>query len=91
MAAITISANLDERRMRIFANGTHDLDEFVAHFAKVHPIDNFARNVVTLGAINDLFQRCRSFHRSAHREEIVFADENDWQFKKRDQIERFVK
>src|SRR5947208_8209668 len=35
MPAITISANLDERRMRIFANGTHDLGELIAHFAKV--------------------------------------------------------
>ncbi len=91
MPAISISANLDERRMRIFANGTHDLGKFVAHFAEVHSIDNLARNVVTLGAINDLFQRCRSFHRSAHGEEIIFADENDRQFIKRDEIERFVK
>jgi len=31
VTAITIRANLDEGRMRIFANGTDDLGELVAH------------------------------------------------------------
>ena len=68
-----------------------DLGEFVAHFAKVHSIDNLTGNVVTLGAIDDLLKRCRSFHGRAHGKEIVFANEDDRQLVKRGEIERFMK
>src|SRR5206468_10686632 len=91
VTTITIRANFEEGRMRLFANGIHNLRDFVAHFAKVHSVENFSGNVVTLGPIDNLFERCRSFHRGAHGKEVVFADENDRQLKERSQIQSFMK
>ena len=88
---IAISANFQEGRVRFFANRIHNLSNLVAHFAKVHSIDDFAGDIVALRAINNLPQRRRSLHRRAHGKEVVFANENDRQFKQRGQIQRFVK
>ncbi len=86
MSAITIGPDFDECRMRIFANGGDDLAQFVAHFAKVHPVNDFTRNVVTFGAIDDLLQRCRSFHRRSHGKEVVLANEDDGKLVERDEV-----
>src|ERR1700731_1674987 len=91
VASVPISARLHKCRMRLFANRSGDLSQFIAHFAKVHSIDNFAGNVITLGPIDNLFQRCRSFHGCAHGKEVVFANEDNRQLVKRGQIERFMK
>src|SRR6266568_5038984 len=91
MSAITIGANLDESRVRIFADRFNDLAQCVADFAKVHPVHDFTRNVVALRAIDDLLERSRAFHRSTHGEEIVLANKNDRQSKEGGEIERFVK
>ena len=91
MAAIPIRPDLQKRRVRIFADRFHDFGQLVAHFAKVHAVDNFTGNIVTFCAIDDLLERCRSFHRRAHGKEIVFANQDNRQFVKRDEIERFVK
>src|SRR4030095_9788116 len=68
----------------------HNLGNLVADFAKVHSIDNFSGNVVAFRAVNDLPERRRSLHGSAHGEEVVFTNENDRQFIKSGQIQRFV-
>src|SRR5437588_3591317 len=90
MTAIAISANFNERRMWLFADGTHNLGDFVAHFSEVHSIDNFSGDIVTFGSIDNLLKRCRPFHRGAHGEEVVFANEDDRQFIKRAEIQSFV-
>src|SRR4029450_13243399 len=76
--------------MRLFSNRIDNLGDFVANFAKVHPIDDFSRDVVALGSIDNLLKRCRSLYRGAHSEEVVFANEYDRQFIKRGQIQSFV-
>src|SRR5581483_800367 len=56
MTAITIRPGLDKRRMRIPPDGSNDVAETVAHFAEIHSVHDFARNVITLGAIDDLLE-----------------------------------
>src|SRR5712691_11941843 len=77
--------------MWLFSNGIHDLGDFVAHFAKVHSIDNFSGNVVALCPIDNLLERCRSFHRRAHGKEVVFTNENDRQFIKSSESQSLMK
>ena len=76
--------------MRLLPDGIHNLGNLVADFAKVHSIDDFSGNVVAFRAIDNLLERGRSLHGSAHGEEVVFANENDRQFIKSGQIQRFV-
>ena len=90
MAAIPVSAHFQKGRVGLLPNGLGDLGDLVAHFAKVHSIDNFSRDVVALRPIDDLFKRCRSLYRCAHGEEVVFANEYDRQFIKRGEIQSFV-
>src|SRR4051794_21410012 len=77
--------------MRFFANRSNDLPDFIAYFPKVHAIDNFTGNIVAFCAIDDLFERCGTLHGCAHGEEVILANENDWQFVERGEIERFMK
>src|ERR1043166_7711448 len=86
MAPIAIRPHFQERRMRFLPDGLGNLCDFVAHFAEVHSIDNFPRDIVTLRAIDDLLERCRSLHRCAHGEEVIFTNENDRQPVERSEI-----
>ncbi len=91
MPAITISARLDEGRMRIFPDRSDDLAQFVAHLAKIHSVDDLARHVVAFSSIDDLLERGGAFHRGPHREEVVFANEDDRQLEEPGEVERLVK
>ena len=90
MAAITIRPRFDKSRMRIFANRSNNLSDFVAHFAKVHAVHDFPGNVITLRAIDDLLERSGTLHGSAHGKQVIFANEDDRQFVERSKIQRFV-
>src|SRR5215469_14653240 len=79
MPPVAIRAHFQKRRMRFFPDRIGNLSDFVAHFAKVHSINNFPWNIVALRAIDDLFKRRRSFYRSAHGKKVVFTNENDRQ------------
>ena len=83
MAPITVGARLHKGGMRIFPNRNDNLGQFVAHLAKIHAVDDFAGNVVSLGAVDNLLERCRSLHRSSHGEKVVLADENNRQLVER--------
>ena len=56
VAPITIGSRFQECRVRLFADRIHDLGNLVAHFAKVHSIDDFSRDIVPFGAIDDLLE-----------------------------------
>ena len=91
MAAIPISADFGERRMRIAPDGADDLGKLIANFAKVHAVDHCARDLVAFGAVHDLFQRSRALDTCAHGKEVVFANKHNRQFVERRQVQRFVK
>ena len=77
--------------MRFLPNGIGNLCDLVAHFAKIHSVNDFSGDVVTLRAVDDLLERGRSFHRCAHGEKVVFTNENDRQLVQCSQVQRFVK
>ena len=56
MAAIAIGPRFQECRMRLFADGINDFGNLVAHFTKIHPIDDLSRDIVSFGAIDDLLE-----------------------------------
>src|SRR5262245_41825183 len=90
VAAVTIRPHFPKRRMRFLPNGIDNLCNLVAYFAKVHSIDDFPGDVVAFGAIDDLPERGRSFYGRTHREEVIFTNENNRQFIKSREIQRFV-
>src|SRR5262249_42671112 len=90
VATITISSHFQECGMRFLPDGIYNLSNLVADFAEVHPVDDFPGNVVTFRTIDDLPERRRSLHRSAHGKQVVFTNENDRQLIESCEIQRFV-
>jgi len=86
VAAVTISSDLTKAgcgSLRIEVTISLSLSRTSR---EIHPVDDVPGDVVAFGAIDDLLQRRRSFHRRAHGEEIVFTNQDDRQFVERDQI-----
>src|SRR5438034_4390904 len=76
--------------MRFFPDRIGNLSDFVAHFAKVHSINDFPWNVVALRTIDDLLKRRGSFYRRAHGKKVVFTNENNRQPIQRCEVQSFV-
>src|SRR5207248_11035687 len=58
---------------------------------KIHAIHYTTRNVITFGAIDDLFERRGTLYRGSHGKEIVLANKNHRQLEESGEVQRFMK
>src|SRR3954451_9967759 len=77
--------------MRIGPDRADDLGQFVAHFAKVHSVNDGAGNIVAFRPVNDLLKRSGALDTGAHREKIVLANEDDRELVERSEVQGLVK